>query len=168
VFAILIILVTGLDSVFFIKNHDPLDTDYYTRLMPGAYRIFLWLIWMFLLGFPGFQYSRIKDERLGGYRLLRGLLRYFQDGVIAEFFYSIAVFIALEAINRFLMPEEWTHLYYELHVSTVSEEFYVFVGIIGFQITNALWFTWHILGNFLCPYDYKAELKLRLETRTRK
>jgi hypothetical protein len=167
-FFVLITLSTVLASAFFMKNHDPFHSNFYSRLVPGSYLIYVWFIWMIILGVPGFQYSRIKELRHSGYWLSRGLLRHIQDGRIAEFIWSAAVFLGLYALVAFYGPAEWSHQYYNLRPDAVSESFYVWIGMLSLQTINALWFAWHIMGNILCPYDYKAELKFRKETRNSK
>jgi hypothetical protein len=88
--------------------------------------------------------------------------------MVSEFIWSAAVFLGLFVLIAFFGPAVWSQHYFETNPDMVSESFYVWIGVFSLQTINALWFAWHILGNILCPYDYKAELKFRKETRNSK
>jgi hypothetical protein len=160
----LCILVTILAFIFFITVQEFFANKSALYRLPLKNTIFFFFLHIFLLGVSGFQCIRIKKELSSVHLWLgRGILRRFRDGRVVEFFYSTVVFIFLIwCIVTFWGETEWIQYYYELKVS-VSKELYILVGMGSLYAVAIICFAWHILGNFLCPYDYKSELKMRLD-----
>jgi hypothetical protein len=134
-----------------------------TIVLQGYLFAFVWLPWACLPGQPGLQLSRVKDMRFRPFQFARGLVRHFQDGCIAELFYAVVIFSLTWALIVFHVEPEYSSIYHELRISSVSEELYMLVAASAFHTINFLFFMGHLLGNFLCPYDYLSELKMRLE-----
>jgi hypothetical protein len=159
----LICLVTISASVFF----QTVQTDGFANSEIHLYSSYIlaapWILWLFLLGQPGLQCSRAKDIRYLPLRFARGPLRWFRDGRIAEFVYAAVVFAVVGAIIAFYGESQYVDCYYKIRVTGASEELYASVGVTALHTINFLWFAWHILSNLLCPYDYKSELKMRLQ-----
>jgi hypothetical protein len=131
-------------------------------MMPVKILVLIMLIYLFLLGQPGLQCSRSKDERPAPSWFAKGLLRHFQDGRIAELFYVVVLFFIICALSTFWAEAELATYYYRLKV-TVSEELYGLVCLGSLYVVNFIWFAWYFLCNFLCPYDYRSELNMRLQ-----
>jgi hypothetical protein len=163
VFFALIILVTALASIFFQTVQTNGFANSEVHLFSSYILAWAWIPWLFLLGQPGLQCSRAKGMRYLPLQFARGPLRWFQDGRITEFVYTMMVFAVLTTIIASCGESQYVDCYYKIRVTGTSEGFYVSVGVTALHVINFLWFVWHILSNIFCPYDYKSELKMRLQ-----
>lgn len=128
--------------------------------------------YLLLLGQPGTQCSRTisqlqKDRysRFGNmtdFRRPKGLLRYIQDGVVAEFGYTLVMFIVITIVIAYWAEPIWFKTYLNQHVVIVSQELYVAIGMTVMYAVNTLMFLGYFLYNIFCPYDYQSELTSRL------
>jgi hypothetical protein len=136
--------------------------DLQTRSAPAGNVLSVMLLWLLSLGQPGLQCSRAKDIRFLPLQSARGILRHIRDGRVAELIYATAILLVVGAMIANWAEGAYAGYYHELNIA-VSRELYVCVGVGSLYVLNALWFLWHILSNFLCPYDYQSELNARLQ-----
>jgi hypothetical protein len=162
VFLCLEILVCLLAFIFFCLVQTYSTDEHGTWMMPFYSLLLVMVFYLFALGQPGLQYTRIKETRFMPFRFARGLFRRFRDGFIAELVYTVGFFFVIGAVTTLWAEVEGPYYYEKLKV-IVSKELYMFVSISSLYAINFSWFLWHFLGNFLCPYDYKSELNMRLQ-----
>jgi hypothetical protein len=93
----------------------------------------------------------------------KGVLRYIKDGQAAVFAYTLAIFCAMTALIAFCSESVWLWHYDGFRLTYVGKELYIPVAMGLTYVFNALFFLGYFLRNLLCPYDYQAELKIRLK-----